>query len=215
MKGIILAALKTKFVGVPDAILDRIATQKAKTVTTEEQATSLVEGLTLQNVFDSYGDSRATEASQTAVSNYEKKHGLKDGKPGANPEPTPPITPPANPQPGGLTLEDVTKAVAAAIQPFSEKITQFETQTAAEKRNAEILAKAKEHGIPENFISRFKIADDADLDTYMKEVKQDFANIGFEGTRSPETGAGGHKTELESLAASINQGTKEIVESKK
>lgn len=37
-------------------------------------------GVTFQQVLESYGDSRATEAQQTAVSNYEKKHGLKDGK---------------------------------------------------------------------------------------------------------------------------------------
>ena len=215
MKEKILAALKTKFTGVPDAVLDRIATQKAKTVTTEEQVNSTVEGITLQTVFDSYGDSRATEATQTAVSNYEKKHNLKDGKPteGSNPELNP------NPNPNddkskGFSLEDVQKAVAEAIKPFSEKFTQFETQTAAEKRNVEILAKAKEYNIPEAFISRFKIADNADLDSYMKEVKQEFANIGFNGVKSPETG-GNPKEEGENIAAMINQGTKEIVESKK
>lgn len=213
MKEKILAALKTKFVGVPDAILDRIAAQRAKTVTTEDQITPLVEGLTLQSVFDSYGDSRATEASQTAVSNYEKKHGLKDGKPGANPEPTP--TPPVISQPGGLTLEDVTKAVAAAVQPFANEIATFKQQTVAEKRNAEIQAKAKEYGIPGDFISDLKIADDANLDETMKGYQQKFANIGFDGVKSPESGNGSHKTELESFAATIAQGTKEIVESKK
>lgn len=213
MKEKILAALKTKFVGVPDAILDRIATQKAKTVTTEDQITPLVEGLTLQNVFDSYGDSRATEASQTAVSNYEKKHNLKDGKLGADTEPTP--QPPANPQPAaGLTLEDVTKAVAAAMKPFAEKVTQFEQQTVAEKRNAEILAKAKEYGVPESQAKRYSIPQDADLDVYMKEVAQDLANDGFANARSPE-GGGDTKSESENIAAQINQGTKEIVESKK
>ena len=35
--------------------------------------------MTLQQLFDSYGDSWATEAQRTAVSNYEKKYGLKDG----------------------------------------------------------------------------------------------------------------------------------------
>lgn len=210
MKEKILAALKTKFVGVPDAILDRIATQRAKTVTTEDQITPLVEGLTLQNVFDSYGDSRATEASQTAVSNYEKKHNIKDGKPGANPEPTPTPVPPA----GGLTLEDVTKAITTAMKPFSEKVTLFEQQTAAEKRNAEILAKAKEYGVPESQAKRYSIPQDADLDVYMKEVAQDLANDGFANTRSPESG-GDAKSESENIAAQINQGTKEIVESKK
>ena len=80
MKNRLLELLKAKFEGVRDAILNRIADKIAKSVTTEEEATTAVAGETFQQVIDSYGDSRATEAQQTAVSNYEKKHGLKDGK---------------------------------------------------------------------------------------------------------------------------------------
>lgn len=80
MKKKILELLKTKFEGVSESILDRIAEKLAKTVTTEEQAATSVEGVTLQQVLESYGDSRATEATKTAVSNYEKRHGLKDGR---------------------------------------------------------------------------------------------------------------------------------------
>lgn len=80
MKKKILEALKAKFEGVSEAILDRIATKLAKTATTEDQVATAVEGVTLQQVIESYGDSRATEAQQTAVRNYEAKHGIKDGK---------------------------------------------------------------------------------------------------------------------------------------
>ena len=80
MKKELLEALKAKFVGVSDKILDRIAEKLAKTVTTTEGVASAVEGVTFQQILDSYGDSRATEATQTAISNYEKKYGLKDGK---------------------------------------------------------------------------------------------------------------------------------------
>lgn len=80
MKKKILEALTTKFEGVDAKILDRIATKLAKTVTKEEDVEPAVEGVTFQEVLTSYGDARATEASNTAVSNYEKKHGLKDGK---------------------------------------------------------------------------------------------------------------------------------------
>lgn len=81
MKKKILEALKAKFEGVSETILDRIATKLAKTATTDEQVTTAVEGVTLQQVVESYGDSRATEAQQTAVRNYEAKYNLKDGKP--------------------------------------------------------------------------------------------------------------------------------------
>lgn len=79
MRKQILEALKAKFQGVSEAILGRIADKLAKTVTTVEQVATAVEGVTIQQVIESYGDSRATEAQQTAVANYESKHGLKDG----------------------------------------------------------------------------------------------------------------------------------------
>lgn len=79
MRQQILDALKAKFTGVSDAILGRIADKLSKTITNAEQIATAVEGVTLQQVIESYGDSRATEAQQTAVRNYETKHGLKDG----------------------------------------------------------------------------------------------------------------------------------------
>lgn len=87
MKQKLLDALKAKFPGVSEAILDRIATKLAKTVTEESQVATAVEGVTFQQVLESYGDSRANEAQQTAVRNYETKHNLKDGKPIEQPKP--------------------------------------------------------------------------------------------------------------------------------
>ena len=83
MKEKILAALKAKFQGSNANVLNRIAEKLAKTVTTDEQVTTAVAGVTqeLIEVMESYGDSRATEATQTATQNYETKYGLKDGKP--------------------------------------------------------------------------------------------------------------------------------------
>ena len=80
MKQKILEALTTKFSGVDAKILGRIADNLAKTVTSEEDVATAVEGVTFSDVLKSYGDARATEATKSAVSNYEKKHGLKDGK---------------------------------------------------------------------------------------------------------------------------------------
>lgn len=83
MKKELFDALKAKFPGVSDSILDRIANKLAKTVTTAEQVKTAVEGVTIQQVIESYGDSRATEASETArknaVQEYESRYGLKDG----------------------------------------------------------------------------------------------------------------------------------------
>lgn len=81
MKEQILTALKAKFQGVNANILDRIATMLAKTVTTEDQVKTAVEGVTKDfiDVIEAYGDSRATDTQKTAILNYEKKYGLKDG----------------------------------------------------------------------------------------------------------------------------------------
>ena len=83
MKKELFDALKAKFPGVSDSILDRIATKLEKTATTAEQVKTAVEGVTIQQVIESYGDSRATEASETArknaVQEYESRYGLKDG----------------------------------------------------------------------------------------------------------------------------------------
>lgn len=80
MRKEILEALKAKFTGVSETILGRIADKLAKTVTTTEQVKAAVEAYTWQQVIEGYGDSRATEAQQTAVHNYEQKYGLKDGQ---------------------------------------------------------------------------------------------------------------------------------------
>lgn len=82
MKERILAALKAKFSGVNANILDRIATMLAKTVTKEEEVATAVEGVTKDyiDVIEAYGDSRATDTQKTAILNYEKKYGLKDGE---------------------------------------------------------------------------------------------------------------------------------------
>lgn len=80
MRKEILEALKAKFPGVSEEILGRIADKLAKTATTAELVQTAVDGVDFQQVLESYGDRRATEAQQTAISNYEKKHGLKDGK---------------------------------------------------------------------------------------------------------------------------------------
>ena len=182
----ILAGLQQKFAGVDTAILTRIATKKAEGVTDETKVNSIVEGIGFSDVLNSYGDFRAGDASKTAVSNYEKKHNLKDGKPIENPNPK---------------LEDKTddmaaiiaNAVSAAVKPLSDKLAQFETEKLQATRQEQIMAKAKEYGIPENYAKRCAIKDDEDLDAYFKDLKQEFANDGFKGVVPPDTA----KKELE------------------
>ncbi len=206
----ILAALQQKFSGVDTAILSRIANKKGEGVTDESKVNSIVEGIGFQDVLNSYGDFRADGAASTAVKNYERKHNLKDGK--AVDEPTPTPTPTNEPQDIAKLIAD---AVSAAVSPLSDKLTQFEAAKAKETRDEQILAKAKEYGIPDTIAKRYAIPDDADLDSYFKDAKQELANAGFNGIPSPESSDAKIEKENASIAKMINEGTKSIVEQNK
>lgn len=140
MRKEILDALKAKFPGVSESILGRIADKLAKTASTQEQVTTAVEGVTFQQVLESYGDSRATEAQQTAVSNYEKKHGLREGQkveggaPKTEPEKN---TPPAG---GGDLASQITEAVKAAVKPLQDEIAALKTGKVTETRRQKLDA---------------------------------------------------------------------------
>ena len=207
---LILAGLQTKFSGVDTAILTRIATKKAEGVTDETKINSIVEGISFSDVLNSYGDFRAGDATRTSIQNYEKKHNLKDGKPVETSTPQQQAT---EQQPDMATI--IANAVSAAVKPLSEKIAQFETEKSQATRQEQIMAKAKEYGIPETFAKRYAIPDDADLDTYFKDAKQELANIGFSGVTPPESAEQKIEKENESIAGMISEGTKTIVESKK
>jgi hypothetical protein len=208
----ILAGLQQKFTGVDTAILTRIATKKAEGVTDETKVNSIVEGISFSDVLNSYGDFRAGDASKTAVTNYEKKHNLKDGKPVETTTTT--TTTKAEDKPDDMATI-IANAVSAAVKPLSDKLAQFETEKSQATRQEQILAKAKEYGIPETFAKRYAIPDDADLDIYFKDAKQELANIGFSGVTPPESAETKMEKEAESIANMISEGTKTIVESKK
>lgn len=135
----LMDALKAKFQGVSDNILSRIATKLAKTATTSEQVQAAVDGVTLQQVIDGYADYRATEATQTAVHNYEQKYGLKDGKKtepndgGGNP-PTPP-TPPAG---GSDAVPEWARKMQEDNKALLDRLAKMETERTTSTRKAQL-----------------------------------------------------------------------------
>lgn len=206
----ILAGLRTKFSGVDDATLQRLASKKAEGVTDESKVNSIIEGITFQDVVTNYGDFRADGAQKTAVSNYEKKHNIKDGKPI---EETKPQDPPAEPK--SKPTEEVPAWAQSLIdsnKTLSEKLAAMDAKTKADIRNKQIDEVAKSFGIPEFAYKGKQIADDADLNQYFTDLKQEMQNSGFQFAKSPEEGNHEHKTEVSSIAEQINKGTKEIVE---
>lgn len=202
MKGKILNALKTKYsnLGFGDKAFDGVASYLSGSVTEESQIETAIAGVeSLLKSFQGEADKVRGEKSnlQKELDELKKKSETKPNETTKDEEP------------------EWAKKLRESFEGVTTKVAQFEQQTAAEKRNTEIIAKAKEYGIPENFISRLNISQDANLDDYMKEVKQEFANIGFEGVKSPDAGGGDQKTDSEEIAAAIAKGTKEIVEQKK
>lgn len=209
----ILAGLRTKFQGADDATLQRMASKKAEGVTDESKVNSIVEGISFQDVLTSYGDYRADGAQKTAVTNYEKKHNIKDGKPIEEPKPQDPL-----PTPTPQTTEQVPAWAQSLIdsnKTLSEKLAAMDAKTKADERNQQIAAVAKSFGIPEYVYKGKQIDDNVDLNQYFTDVKQEMQNGGFQFAKSPEEGNHEHKSEISSIAEQINKGTQEIVEQNK
>lgn len=204
----ILAGLQQKFPGVDTATLTRIATKKAEGVTDETKVTSIVEGISFQDVIQNYGDFRAGQAQTSAVSNYEKKHGLKDGKPIENPEEK-------KDEKKDEKKEEVPSWAQALIdsnKSLSEKLTAYESEKVQAQRNSQILAVAKKYGIPEFMLKDRNIPENTDLDTYFKDMKQDMSNSGFQFAKAPETAEQKQEKEASEFAKMIEADTKSIVE---
>ena len=205
----ILAGLQQKFSGVDTATLTRIATKKAEGVTDETKVNSIVEGISFQDVMQNYGDFRAGQAQTSSIANYEKKHGLKDGKPIENRNPEPP-----KPEPKPDEKPDIAKliadGIAAGIKPFSDKLAAFEAKEAQAQRMAQISSVAKKYGIPDFMLKDRTIPENTDLDAYFKDVKQELTNAGFQENKAPETSEQRIAKENHDIAAMINKGTEEI-----
>lgn len=93
-------------------------------------------------MLNSYGDFRAGDASKTAVTNYEKRHNLKDGKPIET-------TTTTKTEENKDDVPAWAQALIDSNKNLSDKLTQLETEKAQTTRSQQILAKAKEYGIPE------------------------------------------------------------------
>lgn len=138
MKKELLAALKAKFEGVNESILSRIADKLAKTTTKEEDVATAVSGVTIQQIIEGYGDSRATEAQQSAVRNYEEKYGLKDGERIQEPKP----------KPQEETMPEWAKQLVAENKTLSERLGRMDGERITAERKQKLSAVFKK--LPEN-----------------------------------------------------------------
>lgn len=208
MKGKILVALKTKYktFGFGDKAFDGVADYLSKTVTEESQIETAISGVEgLLKAFQGDIDTVRNEKSGLQKQLDELKTKIENPNP--NPDP--------KPEDKADMATIIANAVSAAVKPLSDELAQFKAEKSQATRQEQVMAKAKEYGIPETFAKRYAIPDDADLDTYFKDVKQELANIGFSGVNPPESAEAKIEKEVESIANMISEGTKTIVESKK
>lgn len=195
MKKKILEKLKTKFMGVSDTILDRVASNLAKTVTSEDGIEEAVDAVSFQQVLESYGDFRATGAQQTAVANYERKYGLKDGKPkGTEPaqQPSPTSTDTNTPK-GGAGSDNVSgaeppawaKEIIATNKKLAEQVATLQAEKVGTSRKArltEVLKQAPE-SIRKRYdrdFERLNFKDDDDFTAWIEEITPEIAEIAKE-----------------------------------
>ena len=202
MKKKLLEALKTKFVGIDEAILDRIATKKAEGLTDESKITALVDGITIQYVIQSYGDYRANEANVSSVNNYEEKYGLKDGKPvekggdgngsGTGKEGKKTYTADELDSYLNTKLEEKWK-------PYQQEIETYKAEKAKSERQTLITSKAKELGLTDSDMEFVTVPEGKDVSEFLTGYKQSLINRGLKPAESE--GAQGGDEQVQNAVA--------------
>ena len=122
---------------------------------------------------DKTAKEKAEEARKAAIAEYEKAHGLKDGKPIA-PDPTPP-------KPLGDTIPTGANAELAELNKQLQEIRSRITKSEAEAANAARLSEAKaaiqKAGLPETWISRINTSADASIEEQVKTLGDELTAI--------------------------------------
>lgn len=180
MKKFILDLLKTKFEGVSEDVLEGLAAKLAKTATTEEQATTSVEGVTIQKVIESYTDRRVTQSVATAVENYKKN----------NPQPEPPKPNDADDK-GNAQQDETLKALLDKFAKLEGQMMQMNAEKVESGRRQQLntliekLPKSMQsvYGhinlkeMDEEKFEAFKDSVKTDVETTLSELKANGATI--------------------------------------
>jgi len=181
MKEKILAFLKTnaKLSGVQENYLSGIAEHYAKTVTEESQiATTLTDGvidlLKLNAAFlQTEGDKRATEAADTALKNYRKKHGLDDnGKPIDSGKPTKKDVDPDEP----AWFKSYRETKDAELAEIKTKLENQEKEKARMTLTEKVKSHEKLKGIPASFLNGRNLIPESEdkLDQLAASIEADY-----------------------------------------
>ena len=194
MKKTILALLVAKFQGARKDGLNVLAGILALQASTEDEAKALVEKITdaQENEFiKDYRkdvDKEVSESNKTFETNLRKKYDFKEKEtePGGDP----------NKNPENLA-EIVKAAVAAAVKPFEEKLSGYETKNIADSRLAKLNEKLNDCK-DETFkaqtlkdFARMTFANDDDFTQYLNDKTTDIANANQNVANAALGGASG------------------------
>ena len=188
MKKKLISALATKFEGVDAKVFGRIEDNimDRKTIESDEDIDAAVAEITFQDVLTSYGDARATESARTAkrnaISDYEKRYGLKDGKKAAQKgdddgDGDDPNANPNDDDKGNPVLAEMKKmfgALEKKLDAANDEIAAMKKGKLAEGRKAQLdgllknLTEAERR--PYSRISVDDMSDD-DFNAFLEEVK--------------------------------------------
>lgn len=203
MKEKIFSALKTKFsnLGFSAKAIEGVAESLAATgLVNDENLDAIVEGQkSALSAMQAEIDRRVTSAVEEAKAEAKNAASGNGGNQNNTNEPN-----------NSFDAEAFKAELLKTIREEQAAIAQQSRQAA--QRSADIAAKAKEFGIPEKFVSKLSIGQDADLDEYFKGVKQDMIDAGFEFSEPPTQG-GGISDNGSDIAKLINTGTEQIVKS--
>ena len=194
MKKTILALLVSKFQGARKDGLNVLAGILALQASTEDEAKALVEKITDAQVNEFIKDYRkdvdkeVSESNKTFETNLRKKYDFKEKEtePGGDP----------NKNPENLA-EIVKAAVAAAVKPFEEKLSGYETKNIADSRLAKLNEKLNDCK-DETFkaqtlkdFARMTFANDDDFTQYLNDKTTDIANANQNVANAALGGASG------------------------
>lgn len=216
-----LEALQQKFPGVDAKMLEPIARKLAKDTAKAEDVTAAVEAVTVQQVVESYSDFRVNQAvittSANAISEYEKKHGLKDGEKitgGA----------PQNKQPENKTNEEEPEWAKKLREQNEAIMKRFSENDEAAKQSGfqnTLTAILEEKGVRKSFYSpiingrSFKDEDEVKafaeiVEQSYKDDEQAVANQNHSGSHNPDVGGDGGDENEDPLLKSAQETTEQM-----
>ena len=218
MKKTILALLVAKFQGARKDGLNVLAGTLALQAATEEEAKTLVDKLTDAQVNEFIKDYRkdvdkeVSESNKTFETNLRKKYDFKEKEtePGGDP----------NKNPENLA-EIVKAAVAAAVKPFEEKLSGYETKNIAETRLAALNEKlngCKDETFKAQTLkdfARMSFATDDDFTQYLNDKAADIETANQNVANAALGGASGKPMFAQKNEDGISKGVSDYVASLK